>query len=214
MKMHRILTAALASAAVAVLASAGPSTAADLEHGEELYDLCAQCHGTAGGGNQEFMAPPIAGMGEWYVKEQLERFRAGLRGMHPDDVGGLRMYPMALSLRSDEEIADVSAYVASLPAADPEETLVGGDASRGKTLFAPCTACHGADASGNEQLKSGPLRFSSDWYLLSSLEKFKSGLRGGVPGDQTGALMRPMAALLADDQAMKDVIAYIMSLKQ
>ena len=30
--------------------------------------------------------------------------------------------------------------------------------------------------------------------------------------DKTGALMRPMANTLADDQAMIDVIAYIMTL--
>ena len=61
---------------------------------------------------------------------------------------------------------------------------------------------------------SGPLRYSSDWYLLVSLEKFKAGVRGSAPGDKTGSVMRPMAAMLTDEQAMKDVIAYIMTLRK
>jgi cytochrome c553 len=39
-------------------------------------------------------------------------------------------------------------------------------------------------------------------------------VRGTNPADTSGALMRPMAQTLADEQAMKDVIAYIMTLKK
>jgi cytochrome c553 len=96
----------------------------------------------------------------------------------------------------------------------PEPVLQGGNPTNGKALYSTCSACHGADASGMEAVGSGPLRYSSDWYLLVSLEKFKAGIRGSAPGDQTGALMRPMANLLADEQAMKDVISYIMTLRK
>jgi cytochrome c oxidase subunit II len=57
-----------------------------------------------------------------------------------------------------------------------------------------------------------PLAHQSDWYLLSSLERFKSGIRGSSPNDANGAVMRGMAAILQDEQAMKDVIAHITSL--
>jgi cytochrome c oxidase subunit 2 len=76
-------------------------------------------------------------------------------------------------------------------------------------LYTPCTACHGADAAGNEQLKAPPLRGASDWYLLAQLKKFKEGHRGANPSDLEGAQMRPMAQTLPDEQAMKDVVAHI-----
>ena len=41
------------------------------------------------------------------------------------------------------------------------------------------------------------------------LKKLKSRIRGGDPRDATGQQMVPMAGMLADEQAMKDVIAYI-----
>jgi cytochrome c oxidase subunit 2 len=56
------------------------------------------------------------------------------------------------------------------------------------------------------------MNHSSDWYLYSSLKGFKAGIRGSDPRDATGAAMRGMSMLLADDQAIKDVIAHIMTL--
>jgi cytochrome c oxidase subunit 2 len=60
---------------------------------------------------------------------------------------------------------------------------------------------------------NGPaLTNASDWYLFSSLQKFKAGIRGSDAADQTGAIMRAMSSTLADEQAMRDVIAYIATL--
>jgi len=186
----------------------------DDARGEALFALCAQCHGAAGGGNRAALAPAIAGLDLWYVELQLSKFRSGVRGMHPQDVGGLRMYPMSLWLSSDEDAAAVARYVASLPAARPAPQLAGGDAQRGKQLYTPCIACHGVDGSGNQALKGSPLAKVSDWYLLSSLQKFKSGVRGSNPADQSGAMMRAMSNTLPDEQAMRDVVAHIMTLAE
>jgi cytochrome c oxidase subunit 2 len=200
-----LITAALLLAAAPALGEDG--------RGEELFDLCAQCHGAEGGGNEVALAPPIAGLSDWYVKEQLLKFRSGIRGLHPDDLGGLRMYPMSLSLRDDADLEAVADYVASLPPAAGEPTLQGGDASRGKILYAPCTACHGAKAEGKKDLGGPNLEVSADWYMLKQLQHFKSGVRGSDPRDTTGMRMRPMAMILADEQAMKDVISYILTLR-
>jgi cytochrome c oxidase subunit 2 len=191
-----------------------PSTASaeDGARGEILYQLCATCHGDDGAGNELYGAPAIAGMSEWYVAAQLHKFKSGARGAHPDDTQGLRMRPMSRTLLNDADVAAVAGFVAALPKASPPQTLAGGDATRGKTLYAPCSACHGVDASGNQALNGPPLTHTSDWYLLAQIKKFKSGVRGSNAKDKTGALMRPMANTLADDQAMIDVIAYIMTL--
>jgi cytochrome c553 len=78
----------------------------------------------------------------------------------------------------------------------------------------PCVACHGNDGAGNEAMKAPAIAGASDWYLLSSLQKFKAGIRGADPADQTGAIMRAMSSTLADEQAMRDVIAHIVTLSR
>jgi cytochrome c oxidase subunit 2 len=194
---------------------ASPATAAgDVARGEELYQLCIQCHGDDGEGNRFALAPSIAGLPEWYVLRQLQGFRAGHRGRHFDDISGMRMRPMARVLQTEEDVAAAAAYIASMPIQHPEPELEGGDAARGQAFYAPCTACHGIDGSGNQALGSPPLTHQSDWYMLTQLQHFKAGVRGTAPGDAQGALMRPMSMTLPDDQAMRDVIAFIMTLNK
>ena len=202
----------LATAVVFMALIAVPAAAADPD-GEELFELCVQCHGSAGQGSFLALAPAIAGLEEWYVVAQLEKFRSGVRGLHPDDLAGLRMYPMSKVLRDDAQLEAVAAYVASLPSQDPAPTLEGGDAARGQALYAPCAACHGADALGLEPLAAPSLTDTDDWYQLEQLRHFRDGIRGANPADATGMRMRPMALILANDQAMKDVIAYVMTLQ-
>jgi cytochrome c oxidase subunit 2 len=190
------------------------SFAQDLARGEELFDLCATCHGAEGQGNELFLAPNIGGMPLWYLEGQLELFRSGARGTHFDDIQGMRMRPMALSLRTEhgDDLKDVAAYTASLPSVKPAATLMGGDAERGATHYAVCQACHGAAGEGVPATNGPPVANQSDWYLLSSIERFKSGARGSNPANPNGAVMRGMAGILQDEQAMKDVIAYMIGL--
>ena len=200
---------------VFVTLSAGAAAPAqDLARGEQLFGLCRQCHGEAGEGSQLALAPAIAGLSDWYVNAQLASFRSGARGTHPDDVGGLRMHPMSLSLANDDDVQAVAAYVASLPPTRPQPVVEGGDAARGAMTYQQiCVACHGLDGAGNQALGSPSLRFTSDWYLASSIEKFKTGVRTGSPQNPNGVIMRGMAAQLTDEQAIKDVVAYIVSLR-
>ena len=187
---------------------------ASLKYSAELYDGCAPCHGAEGEGNQDVGAPAIAGMERWYVKRQLRGFKAGYRGWHVEDLAGKRMEPMARALDTDEKVDLVAAYVSSLPPTNPAPTLEGGNAATGKLYFATCVQCHGADGRGNIDEFGPPLVGASDWYLLQQLANFKAGIRGTHSGDVTGAKMRPFSMTLANEQAMKDVIAYIGSLSE
>lgn len=187
---------------------------ASLEYSRDLYDSCAPCHGVNGEGNQDVGAPAIAGLERWYVKRQLRGFKAGYRGWHADDLAGKRMEPMARALDTDEKVDLISAYVASLPPANPAATLEGGNPDTGKIYFATCVQCHGADGRGNLDEFGPPLVGASDWYLMTQLANFKTGIRGTHPDDVTGAKMRPFSMTLANEQAMKDVIAYIGSLSE
>jgi len=188
---------------------------------EQTYQLCTQCHGSELGGKPEIAAPAIAGLPAWYVEAQLHKFKSGVRGTHFDDIAGMRMRPMAMSL-TDGDIEQVAKVVESTGStgahgqghegeahAEAGHGEAHGDAERGKTLFATCTACHGADGRGNQQLNAPPLHQADGWYLLTQLKNFKHGVRGANPQDTTGGQMRPMAQGLSDEQAMRDVIAYI-----
>ena len=196
--------------ALAVLVAAPLASAAD-DRGPQLFQLCVQCHGPEAGGNPLALAPAIAGMDPWYLEAQLHKFRSGARGTHFDDVAGMRMRPMALSLLSEEDLTAVATYVSKLPVVHSPRTL-GGDAARGQALYAPCAACHGPDGAGIQALNGAPLRASNDWYLLRQIQNFRSGVRGKNPQDTSGSLMRPMSMTLPDEQAIQDVIAYITTL--
>jgi cytochrome c553 len=208
---NKLIFPALAIAIGCSVASP-PGSEEQSGRGAALFQVCAQCHGPEGGGNAEYLSPAIGGLPAWYVEAQLTKFKSGVRGTHPEDVAGLRMRPMSLTLPTDEDVAVVAAYVASLEPARPEPTLGGGDPARGATFFEVCKQCHGPDAAGNPQLFAPPLYHASDWYLLAQLKKFRAGIRGANPADQTGILMRPMSLTLPDEQALKDVIAYIKTL--
>ena len=201
----------LAALAVAMLAASSAS-AQDVARGKLLYALCEQCHGANGAGNADYLAPSIAGLPQWYAESQLMKFRAGYRGGHFDDIAGMRMRPMSLALENDADVKSVADYVATLPPVVPLAVVEGGDVAKGQVLYAPCAACHAPDGSGNEAVLGPPLAHTSDWYLLTQLANFRAGVRGAKPGDTSGALMRPMSMTLADEQAMKDVIAYIKTL--
>lgn len=185
-----------------------------VERGRVVYQTCAPCHGESAEGNEAYGAPAIAGLEAWYLQTQLEHFRSGARGAHPEDTAGLRMRPMVQTLRSDDDLESVVAYVASLPAAQPSASVSGGSAERGRAIYATCAECHGADGAGDQERGAPRLAGGSDWYFVAQLAKFKAGIRGADPRDTTGMTMRPMAMALADEQAMRDVVAYIATLSE
>jgi cytochrome c553 len=182
-----------------------------MERGEALYKTCTPCHGDAGIGNVDIAAPTIAGLPQWYLEAQLESFQEAWRGNHYQDIPGLRMRPMALSLTREGDIESVAQYVAALPGIYPESTL-DGNAGAGAEAYQPCVACHGEAALGNEMLQSPPLVQLHDWYMLNQLRNFQSGARGAHPEDTWGQTMR-VNVLAMSEQGMKDVIAYVQTLR-
>lgn len=181
--------------------------------GQEVFQACIPCHNADGSGSPVIGAPNIAGMKQWYVESQLQKFRAGSRGMQFNDVEGMRMRPMALSLITDADVEAVARYVESLSPVTHPPTL-NGDVHAGDNQFhLVCAACHGENGQGNPDVKAPRLAGIDDWYLATQLRKFKSGVRGNNPKDLEGRLMRPMARGLATEDAVRNVVAYIDSLK-
>jgi cytochrome c oxidase subunit 2 len=104
------------------------------------------------------------------------------------------------------------AWLASQPTFAQTRAEVAGDPAAGAALYAVCSACHGAQGQGNPALNAPKLAHQASWYLARQLRNFKAGVRGADSRDTYGQQMSPMAATLADDTAIKNVVAYIASL--
>lgn len=210
--MHPTLRITLLALALTASACLRPDGATPTLSGHELFRSCTSCHGEQGQGNPEIQTPAIAGLPDWYLESQITKFRTGVRGAHPDDYEGLRMRPMSRQLMNPAEIKAVVAYIASMPVMKSEKRVKDGDAVAGAASYATCVACHGAKGEGNLATKGPPLANQPDWYMVAQLKKFKSGIRGTNPADTTGATMRAMSLIMADEQMMKNVVAHIATL--
>lgn len=184
--------------------------APDAAAGAALYATCAACHGAQGEGNKDLNAPKLAGQGAWYVQRQLAQFKSGARGTHEKDVFGKMMAPMAAVLPDDAAIANVAAHIAKLPD-KPAAATVKGDARSAAHRWTTCAACHGADARGIQAMNAPSLKGMSDWYLVTQLKNFRDGVRGTHAQDMHGSQMALIAAMLRDDAAIDDIVAYINS---
>jgi cytochrome c oxidase subunit II len=183
----------------------------DSAAGQTLYALCSACHGAAAQGNPALHAPKLSGQSSEYLQRQLHYFKTEMRGVHALDVFGQQMAPMAATLVDDAAIKNVVAYIETLPDKPAAATLVG-DADRGKGLYLTCGVCHGANAQGNPGQGAPRLSGMSDWYMAAQLNNFKDGIRGVHPADSYGSQMRFMAAMLNNEQAIDDLLAYVNTL--
>jgi cytochrome c oxidase cbb3-type subunit 3 len=135
--------------------------------GERLFlTYCAQCHGSDARGNKGY---PNLADNDWLyggapsvIKETIMKGRNG------------QMPAMAAALGSDQDVENVAHYVRSLSGltADPVKVVFG------KTRFAACAACHGADGRGNQLLGSANLT-DKVWLYGGSAETIMETIRRG-----------------------------------
>ena len=202
---------------------------------EELFEVCAFCHGPQGQGSQRLDAPALAGTEAWYVERQLHNFRNRSRGMHAEDLTGLQMSIVSGMTRNDATIRALAAYIEAMEPGAGLETVNGepattgrpyvwhseyadfaspepGDPGRGAGAYVICGVCHGPAAEGNESLGAPGLTELQDWYQARQLRYFRDGIRGRGAGDIYGAQMGAMSMTLTD-QTIADLIAYIDTLR-
>lgn len=82
----------------------------DDERGQAIFTYCGTCHGVNGHGREEIKAPPLVIQEDWYLYDQLVRFKAGLRGAEPTDPEGWLMHQVTQSLNT-QDFRDVVSYV-------------------------------------------------------------------------------------------------------
>jgi quinohemoprotein ethanol dehydrogenase len=138
--------------------AARPAHQPDTNHGAVIVaqgtasgaPACAQCHAFSGGSDGSGAFPRIAGQSAFYLSQQLQHFRSGVRA-------NAIMSPIARAL-SPDDIDDVAAYYASsetpfppLAPADPdlvkkgEQLAEAGNPAKG---IPGCGDCHGAAGAG------------------------------------------------------------------
>ena len=185
--------------------------AGDADAGASQFTICTSCHGQNGEGLQALNAPKLAGQSDWYLKSQIKSYQNNIRGSHEDDALGKQMAPMARTLGSEEAINDVIAYIQTLPDHAAAKTIEG-DVIAGEKAYAVCSYCHGGDGLGIQAMNAPRLAGMTDWYLENQLNNFQLGIRGEHRSDYYGKQMGYMAKVLHDEDAVKNLIAYINSL--
>jgi cytochrome c oxidase subunit 2 len=128
-----------------------------------------------------------------------------------EELCGVAHFTMRGKVVVEEESA-FRAWLSSYPTFAQTSAQIAGNAGAGEPLYAVCSACHGLQGEGNPALNAPKLSGQGDWYLKRQLQYFKSGARGAHEKDAFGRMMAPMAATLADDAAIDNVVAFIKTL--
>jgi cytochrome c oxidase cbb3-type subunit 3 len=151
--------------------------------GERLFmNYCAQCHGSDARGAKGF---PNLTDNDWLGGGSPEIINAvitkGRNGVMP---------PMAAAVGGPEDVRNVAQYVLSL-SNTPHDPV---RAVQGKTKFASCAACHGADGKGVSAIGAPNLTdgvWLHGWGEEAIIRAVNNGINNAMPGQ---------AALLNSDQ--------------
>jgi cytochrome c553/uncharacterized protein (DUF302 family) len=147
-----------------------PSQAANLANGEQINRSCALCHGLYGQGTPNRLSPRLAGQDAKYLEKAIKDYRDGHR------IAGTMVVTAGIDRMSDQDIVDVSAYLAQLPV--PPYALVDvktlqGDAVAGQKEFKECKNCHGTEGQGKPDKKVPKLAGQHTAYLYQSIKMFQ-----------------------------------------
>jgi cytochrome c553 len=142
---------AAASPLAAMAAAAAQQEFADatrlkpnIEHGMELYQTCAKCHGPQGRGSRAIGTPEIAGQHFRVLVKQLVDYQHDMRW-------DIRMEQIVKqhNLMATQAIADVATYVSELEWKPTEDIGDGELVAHGEQVYLQtCQSCHGPTAEG------------------------------------------------------------------
>ena len=185
---------------LSLLASCSVWAQGNIEAGKAKSQTCVACHG-ADGNSAIAMYPKLAGQHAKYLEKQLKDLKLGMTSGGKQGRYDPVMSGMAMPL-SDEDIADLSAYYASLPISEsstPEDVVdkgkvlyTAGNAERGLTA---CIACHGPRGNGTELSGFPKISGQHADYIKAQLVKFRDGSRAN---DMNG-MMQDIAKKLTDE---------------
>jgi cytochrome c553/uncharacterized protein (DUF302 family) len=144
--------------------------AVNLENGERINRSCALCHGHYGQGTPNRLSPRLAGQDAKYLEKAIKDYRDGHR------IAGTMVVTAGIDRMSDQDIADVSAYLAQLkvpPYALIDVKTLQGDSAAGQKDFKECKNCHGTDGQGKPDKQVPKLAGQHTAYLYQSIKMFQ-----------------------------------------
>lgn len=212
----------LFSSLLLLVLGAGQAVAADLQLGKEINGTCAACHGDNGQGGKKGEYLRIAGQPVRYLESQLRNFRARTRINIP-------MFPYTQERElPDEDIKDVSAYLASIELPNRMPAYVGtedaltrlrmaervmiipraeGDAEAGGRLYQKqCASCHGKTGKGRGMFPMLVGQYTA--YLKRQVDLY---LKGDQPHDEEGTT--GVLNVLEETQ-IRDILAYLTTIQE
>ncbi|QUM76978.1 c-type cytochrome [Moritella sp. 24] len=111
-----------------------------------------------------------------------------------------------------ESESDYQAWLNEQPTFRQSLARIRHDISAGQRIYSACIACHGVNGEGSEAIGAPMLAGQEFDYLNRQLHYFRDNIRGTHHDDIYGRQMLPFAAMLADDDAVKNVSRYLHSL--
>jgi cytochrome c553 len=154
------------------------------EHGRSLYETCATCHRPDGAGAADGGVPAIAGQHYEVIIKQLVDFRKTRRI-------DLRMNALAAShrLESPQDLADVAAFISSLPPQRTDDVGNGRFTGVGAQAYSrACANCHGAEAEGSDEDRYPRLAGQNNDYLVNQIDMMIRGSRFNMSWDHSKLL--------------------------
>ena len=185
--------------ASSMMISINAHAAGDPVAGKEAAVPCAACHGQDGATGLDGTYPNLAGQNEKYLLRQLLMIQS--------DDRAIPLMAGQLNGKSEQELADLAAYYASLPAklsqasGDDEElaqaALIyrGGIARKG---VAACAACHSPTGNGNDFAGFPRISGQPAEYTIVQLKAYRERQR--ATDEDYGAMMRDVAEGLTDTE--------------
>lgn len=184
----------------------------DLDNGRSVYLTCAVCHRPEGWGSIDGAYPQIAGQLRTVIIKQL----ADIRARNRDNP---LMYPFSVPriLGGSQSIADVAAYVATLPMTPHNGVGPGTDLELGEKLYQDnCVKCHGKQGEGDAKEHLPALAGQHYNYLVRQFDMIRTGrrknsdpkmvkqIRGFTPREEAAVLdytsrLRPPADKIAQE---------------
>jgi cytochrome c553 len=173
------------------------------ENGKEVYEVCTACHLPEGWGTEDGTFPQLAGQHTKVAIKQLSDIRAGNRD-NPT------MYPFALpqEIGGPQSLADVVAYIQTLPMNPNNGVGAGDDLEHGKKLYEDnCVRCHGANGEGDNEKFYPRIHGQHYKYMLRQFEWIRDGKRRNANPD----MVKQIEGF--SDKDMRAVIDYTARLK-
>ncbi|PWB57060.1 MAG: cytochrome C [Nitrosomonadales bacterium] len=144
----------------------------DVARGKIAYQGCQGCHKPDASGLPDGTYPQLAGQHITVLIKQLSDVREGRRD-NP------KMFPFAGKHVVDtQEVADIAAFLSSLPPPGHNDKGPGSDLARGKALYEQdCVSCHGGRGEGNAG-KFYPVTAGQHYrYLVRQIVAIRDGSR-------------------------------------